>query len=262
MQISFFDLKATCSICNNEVGLNRFKIKKSNSWICPKCFKKIGNINLYKVTVDEIKEIIFKIENQIKNRNNKIINDPLYTAEGMYKYCLENNSGSGFNEKLGIKHFKILEDNLLNGKEIKTVFIGLHNYISNSQYNGNFAYTITNKRIILGQKQNLSGENFQAISLNNINDIAFKSGILFGIITIDTIKETFNIALDKNSAKLINTKIHEVIEETKNIPIQFHQQANTNLSLADEIKKYKELLDIGALTQEEFNAKKNQLLNL
>lgn len=33
-------------------------------------------------------------------------------------------------------------------------------------------------------------------------------------------------------------------------------------SAADEIKKYKELLDIGALTQEEFDAKKKQLLGL
>ena len=33
-------------------------------------------------------------------------------------------------------------------------------------------------------------------------------------------------------------------------------------SNADEIKKFKELLDIGAITQEEFDTKKNQLLNL
>ena len=33
-------------------------------------------------------------------------------------------------------------------------------------------------------------------------------------------------------------------------------------SPADEIKKYKELLDMGAITQEEFEAKKKQLLNL
>lgn len=34
------------------------------------------------------------------------------------------------------------------------------------------------------------------------------------------------------------------------------------LSPADEIKKFKELLDIGVITQEEFNAKKKQLLGL
>lgn len=33
-------------------------------------------------------------------------------------------------------------------------------------------------------------------------------------------------------------------------------------SSADEIKKYKELLDSGAITKDEFEAKKKQLLNL
>ncbi|WP_397544849.1 SHOCT domain-containing protein [Ruminococcus sp.] len=33
-------------------------------------------------------------------------------------------------------------------------------------------------------------------------------------------------------------------------------------SVADEIRKFKELLDIGAITQEEFDAKKKQLLGL
>lgn len=35
-----------------------------------------------------------------------------------------------------------------------------------------------------------------------------------------------------------------------------------NISIADEIKKFKELLDIGAITQEEFNKVKKDLLNL
>ena len=35
-----------------------------------------------------------------------------------------------------------------------------------------------------------------------------------------------------------------------------------NISPADELKKFKELLDMGAITQEEFDAKKKQLLGL
>jgi hypothetical protein len=37
------------------------------------------------------------------------------------------------------------------------------------------------------------------------------------------------------------------------------QQTATN---ADELKKYKDLLDSGAITQEEFDAKKKELLGL
>jgi predicted Zn-dependent peptidase len=36
----------------------------------------------------------------------------------------------------------------------------------------------------------------------------------------------------------------------------------TTASTADELKKYKELLDAGIITQEEFDAKKKQLLGL
>ena len=43
----------------------------------------------------------------------------------------------------------------------------------------------------------------------------------------------------------------------KNQPV-----AAAPVSAADEIKKFKELLDIGAITQEEFDAKKKQLLGL
>lgn len=38
--------------------------------------------------------------------------------------------------------------------------------------------------------------------------------------------------------------------------------SNEEIGTADEIKKYKELLDMGAITQEEFDIKKKQLLNL
>ena len=34
---------------------------------------------------------------------------------------------------------------------------------------------------------------------------------------------------------------------------------STQYSGADELKKYKELLDLGAITQEEFNLKKSQI---
>ena len=48
------------------------------------------------------------------------------------------------------------------------------------------------------------------------------------------------------------------IKNAKNTPVIQTAQ----LSAADELKKFKDLLDIGAITQEEFDAKKKQLLGL
>ena len=52
----------------------------------------------------------------------------------------------------------------------------------------------------------------------------------------------------------------EACKEAKNNPVIAAPVAA--VSVADEIKKFKELLDMGAITQEEFDAKKKQLLGL
>ncbi len=64
-------------------------------------------------------------------------------------------------------------------------------------------------------------------------------------ITPDNINEVVNY---------IKNRIHE-IKTNKGKPIM------QTISPADEIKKYKELLDMGAITAEEYEKKKNELLN-
>ena len=49
-----------------------------------------------------------------------------------------------------------------------------------------------------------------------------------------------------------------VVPKVENQPIVMMKESSN----ADEIKKYKELLDNGTITQEEFDKKKKQLLNL
>lgn len=60
-------------------------------------------------------------------------------------------------------------------------------------------------------------------------------------------------------AEIITDFIRKKIEEIKNTSVGgVVQQA----SPAEELKKFKELLDLGVITQEEFDAKKKQLLGL
>ena len=68
------------------------------------------------------------------------------------------------------------------------------------------------------------------------------------------ILRAFNSKVPMESEKIYNF-IMERISQTKNIGTQ------SNLSAADEIKKFKELLDNKIITQEEFDKKKNELLN-
>jgi hypothetical protein len=48
-----------------------------------------------------------------------------------------------------------------------------------------------------------------------------------------------------------------ISRQNRKAPVQASNQSN-----ADEMKKYKELLDSGVISQEEFDAKKKQLLGL
>lgn len=190
-----------------------------------------------------------KIENEVGD---------LTTAKGMYKFCVDNGYGKGFNETWGVQHFQILVDALMPEEKVIFPFIGLHNYISMTKHDNNFAYAVTNKRIIMGQKK-MVGQLFQSINWENINDITFKSGLALGILTIDTFKETFNVAVDKGAAQLVCDRIHEVFEEIKK------PSKSEDVSSEDpyeSLKKLKELLDIGIVTQEEFDIKKKKLLGI
>jgi len=91
------------------------------------------------------------------------------------------------------------------------------------------------------------------------HDIAiyFKDGkesllrLSYDIVLQDIKKILFNFSANQNNSAS-ETPI------TNNV-----QGANTNnINVANEIKKYKELLDMGAITQEEYDAKKKQLLGL
>ena len=68
----------------------------------------------------------------------------------------------------------------------------------------------------------------------------------------------------KNCGEIHKVLSNLLIERQNKVsaPIQTTIKQEVNQSNADELKKYKELLDMGVITQEEFDAKKKQLLGL
>ena len=114
--------------------------------------------------------------------------------------------------------------------------------------------TVTNKRVYgatkYGKRVDLPLDSVSSVGTSSFKGIAVgtSSGrIVFkGIGNRDEIYEA------------INKLIVERQEQAKAAPVK--QEATT--SNADELKKYKDLLDAGIITQEEFDAKKKQLLGL
>lgn len=115
-------------------------------------------------------------------------------------------------------------------------------------------------------QQNIIGESVKSINWNNINDITLNKNALFGVVVVDTFKERFNIAVDRTQAQNIYNEIYRVYdilkrkEERKQYAPPKSEQPKEDPY--EQLKKLKELLDMGILTQDEFDAKKKQILNI
>lgn len=181
------------------------------------------------------------------------------TATDLYNYCHENNFGHGMTKGWGIKHFQLIVDAIKPDEEIKMAFIGLHNYISVTKHDSNFAYAVTNKRIIMAQKK-LIGNVVQSVALDQVNDVTSSTGMLMTVITIDSIREQFNVAVDKISGQNITDKIHTLLFELKTQAASETRQTSIPSNITDELLKLKDLHDKGVLTDEEFASMKQRII--
>jgi hypothetical protein len=115
---------------------------------------------------------------------------------------------------------------------------------------------VTDKRVYgranFGKKINLP---FDMIS--SVGTSAFKG------ISVATSSGRISFWLCKNKEDVFNVISNVLLErqENKNNELSFAKH-DAPQSEADELKKYKDLLDSGIITQEEFDAKKKQLLGL
>ena len=130
------------------------------------------------------------------------------------------------------------------------------------------ALFVTNKRIIYGRKAGflMGGTIIKALNIDDGTDVCSSDfGITSGRIVINTKNEKCSFEVGKKVASnifaMISNAIQDILEKK-----QASQTATTiiqqSTSSAEELKKFKELLDMGIITQEEFDAKKKQLLGL
>lgn len=65
-----------------------------------------------------------------------------------------------------------------------------------------------------------------------------------------------------DTTKVSNEEMMEIADYVKQRINEIKNNSGTAFSAADELTKFKGLLDAGVISQEEFDAKKKQLLNL
>ena len=113
------------------------------------------------------------------------------------------------------KHSKIIDRILDKDEEVLYAFCGQKND-SNVSLFQSCVVALTNKRIIIGQNRVVFGYFITSITPDLFNDMQVYQGILFGKISIDTVKEEVVITnLDKRSLPEIETAISSFIMEEK-----------------------------------------------
>ncbi len=113
------------------------------------------------------------------------------------------------------KHAAIVEQHLNPGEKVTYAFVGQKN---NSFYDlfSTAVIAITNKRILIGRKRLFFGYFLTVITPDLFNDLSVYSGIIWGRVEIDTVKEQVYVTnLDKKSLTEIETKVTEFMMEEK-----------------------------------------------
>lgn len=113
------------------------------------------------------------------------------------------------------KHAKVVEDHLNEGEEPIYTFAGQKNDDVLDIWS-TCVVCLTNKRIIIAQDHILVGYTMSSITPDMFNDLQVYSGIIFGKITIDTLKETVVLTnLDKKCLPEVETQVTSFMMEEK-----------------------------------------------
>ena len=151
-------------------------------------------------------------------------------------------------------------------KELPFILLGDENIkaMTSGLTNGSpWIMLCTNKRILHIDKKRNRELQATDIPLDTINSISYSKKGIFGIISITdgaTTREIENVSLITMNFFIDNVnKERQLFKEAKMNPTT---QVINNVSTADELMKFKQLLDMGILTPEEFEAKKKELLGI
>lgn len=112
-------------------------------------------------------------------------------------------------------HSKVIERHLNPGEEVSYVFLAQKNYAWFDIFS-TYLVVLTNKRILLAQKRVFFGYTFLAITPDMFNDITVSTGIFWGKVLIDTIKEVVILSnISKNAVGEIETEVTEYMMSEK-----------------------------------------------
>ena len=167
-----------------------------------------------------------------------------------------------FTENPNKVSFETIVENLNENEDILFAFVASAGSVSNYAV-CHIGVAISKDRLLVVYKPNsplslLMGANCKTYNLKEVNSVG-PEGVSINI----SIRAEGNIVLGNWSPEkrnLISNEIRKIVDAS-----QSAKEGGTiinSVSPAEELKKFKDLLDSGVISQEEFDAKKKQLLGL
>ncbi len=240
--------KIPCAVCGKQLGLLSGKLKISDGAVCTDCLKSanataLSNAGAY--NQQSIKEFILKRQTMVANFNaTKVVgqiaideNNKLFQCKGNL-FAFDN-----------LLSYELLED----GSSIQK---------------GGLGRAVTGGLLFGGVGAIVGGVTGKKKSKNICNSmqlrVSFKNAhtdmLYIPFISTETKTSSFIYKAAQSNAQQCITAL-ELINDI-NETTQYQSAPGQQTSSADEILKFKSLLDQGIITQEEFYAKKKQILGL
>lgn len=138
---------------------------------------------------------------------------PVYlkTAAEMYQFSCDNGFGKGFGPRWGLKNFTLLERRLEPGETAFLTFVGLHRFHSMSAHQRNFAYAITDRRILMAQSRSFWRTRFESVPLNAVMNISFDSDNTVAVMKIMLESDTITIGMSCDCANTLSARLAELL---------------------------------------------------
>lgn len=181
------------------------------------------------------------------------------TAEEMTRYFEINGTGDGISETKDMKYFRIIEECLEPDEYVVFTFMACH-FSVNSEWEDSFANAITNKRLLMCKQVFFSGPILKVVPLEELNDIIITEGKAFSSIIVDSTKLQIRMETTVSGGKEIQKRLPTILDEFKKRNRELRIPKAVLASPADEIRKYKGLLDDGAITEAEYEKIKKELM--
>lgn len=255
--MAFFSKNEMCPLCNNKIGLTRLKFKLNNGeFICQNCVTDLEGMfkrdqeKLLPMTVEQIKEKYHQKGYDVFRPTKKIGSETTFMAFDEVNKMFSVKQSLLTPEYKG-KYSEILSYEVVENNNVKTKS-GLGKAVAGTIIAGP-AGMIAGAVIGKGQQ---GPEMINSLFIK----ITIKPGTNYPLSFISKPIKSNSIAA-RNALSDID-RITEILD--KIIPVKKDTSATQERESNefDKIKEFKELLDLGIISQEEFDAKKKELLGL